>query len=98
MKLERVQVVCPACGQKVEAAVRDGRVKGYCTIAKQYMDFEIKIPIKRTQSDVSKQLWQDPEYRAKVTAAAKKMWQDPEYRAKQRANRKNKGAGANPSL
>ena len=97
MKLERVQVICPACGQQVEAVARDGRVRGYCAIAKQYVDFVIETPLERTQSDVSKQLWQDPEYRAKVTAAARKMWLDPEYRAKQRAARRNKRAGANPS-
>ncbi len=26
VKLERVQVICPACGQQVEAVARDGRV------------------------------------------------------------------------
>ena len=39
VKLERVQVICPACGQQVEAIATDGRVKGYCTVAKQYVDF-----------------------------------------------------------
>jgi endogenous inhibitor of DNA gyrase (YacG/DUF329 family) len=97
MKMDLRKVICPACGQKVEAKVWDGRVRGYCAVAKQYVDFVIETPQERTQSDVSKQLWQDPEYRAKVTAAAKKMWQDPEYRAKQRAARRNKGAGANLS-
>ena len=42
MKVERFQVICPACGQHVEALARDGRVKGYCTIAKQSVDFLIK--------------------------------------------------------
>ena len=42
VKLERVQVICPACGQQVEAVARNGRVKGYCAIAKQYVDFLIK--------------------------------------------------------
>jgi len=32
LKLERVQVTCPACGQQVEAVAADGRVKGYCTV------------------------------------------------------------------
>lgn len=42
MKLERVQVTCPACGQQVEAIASDGRVKGYCAIAKQSVDFLIE--------------------------------------------------------
>ena len=42
VKIERVQVVCPACGQQVEAVARDGRVKGYCAIAKQSVDFLIQ--------------------------------------------------------
>ena len=42
VKLERVQVICPACGQQVEAVASDGRVKGYCAIAKQYVDFLIE--------------------------------------------------------
>jgi len=41
LKLERVQVICPACGQQVEAIATDGRVKGYCTVAKQYVDFPV---------------------------------------------------------
>jgi len=39
LKLERVQVTCPACGQQVEAVAADGRVKGYCAVAEQYVDF-----------------------------------------------------------
>jgi len=42
VKLERVQVICPACGQQVEAVGRDGRVTGYCAIAKQYVNFLIE--------------------------------------------------------
>ncbi len=34
VKLKRVPVICPACGQQVEAIATDGRVKGYCTVAK----------------------------------------------------------------
>ncbi len=41
LKLERVQVICPACGQQVEAIATDGRVKGYCTVAKQDVDFPV---------------------------------------------------------
>ena len=41
LKLERVQVICPACGQQVEAVATDGRVKGYCAAAKQNVDFPV---------------------------------------------------------
>ena len=91
LKLERVQVICPACGQQVEAIARDGQVKGYCAIAKQYVDFVSETQLQR------KSYQQDLEYRAKLRVATKKMWQDPEYRAKQKAALKNKGSRANPS-
>ena len=42
LKLERVQVICPACGQQVEVVARDGQVKGYCAVAKQFVDFLIE--------------------------------------------------------
>ena len=89
--MELLKVICPACGQQVEAMARDGRVKGYCAIAKQYVDFLVEAKLEKKSSR------QDPEYRAKLRAATKKMWQDPEYRAKQKAALKNKGAGTNPS-
>jgi len=41
LKLERVRVVCPACRQEVEAVASDRRVKGYCTIARRFVDFVI---------------------------------------------------------
>ncbi len=41
LKLERVQVICPACGQQVEAVATDGRVKEYCAAAKQNVDFPV---------------------------------------------------------
>jgi len=41
LQLERVQVICPACGQQVAAIATDGRVKGYCTVAEQYVEFPI---------------------------------------------------------
>ncbi len=88
---ELLKVICPACGQQVEAIVRDGRVKGYCAVAKQYVDFLIETKIERKSNR------QDPKYRAKRSAATKKMWRDPEYRAKQKAALKNKSAGINPS-
>jgi len=40
---ERFKVICPACGQQVEAIVRDGWVKGYCAVAKRYQDFPVEI-------------------------------------------------------
>jgi len=42
MQLERVQVICPACRQQVEAVATDGRVKGYCAVAEQDVDFVIE--------------------------------------------------------
>ena len=76
LKLERVSVICPACGQQVEAVATDGRVKGYCAVVKQYVDLLIET-----------QRGPDAEYRAKVGAIRKKRWQDPEYQAKMRAAR-----------
>ena len=98
VKLERVQIVCPACGQQVEAVATDGRVKGYCAVVKQDVDFLIEtqqVPIGKhftaeirdKISAAAKKHWQDPEYRAKMKAARKKSWQDPEYQAKQIATR-----------
>jgi hypothetical protein len=42
VKLERVQVICTACGQQVEAIARDGWVRGYCAIAGQFVDFQVE--------------------------------------------------------
>ena len=103
VKLERTPVICPACGQQLEAVAIDGRVKGYCAVAKQYVDFltETQLERKKKQqnpeyrakmSSAMKKKWQDPEYRAKQSAAQsaarKKLWQDPEYRAKQSVSRR----------
>jgi len=77
VKLERVPVICPACGQQVEAVASDGRVKGYCAVARQFVDFLAETQLKREK------WWLNPEYRAKFSSAMKKKWQDPEYRAKQ---------------
>jgi endogenous inhibitor of DNA gyrase (YacG/DUF329 family) len=55
--MERVQVICPACGQQVEAVATDGRVKGYCAVAKQYVDFLIetqRVPIGKHPTDETK--------------------------------------------
>ena len=43
VKLERVQITCPACGQQVEAVASDGRVKGYCAVANKSVDFLMEI-------------------------------------------------------
>ena len=80
-----IKVTCPACGRQVKAIVRDDIIKGYCTIAKQYINYAIKTKLGK------KDYRQDPEYRAKLRAATKKMWQNPEYRAKQKAALKKKG-------
>jgi len=79
LKMERIQAICPACGQQVEAVATDGRVRGYCAVARQYVDFLIKTQLERKKWRV------DPEYRAKISAGLKKRWQDPEYRARQTA-------------
>ena len=42
LKLEWTQVICPACGQQVEAVATDGWVKGYCAVARQYVDFQVR--------------------------------------------------------
>lgn len=39
VQLARVRITCPACLQPVEAMASDGRVRGYCTVAGQYVDF-----------------------------------------------------------
>ena len=99
VKLERVRVICPACGQQVEAVATDGRVKGYCTVAKQHVDFPIETQPGITtprDSEVSRtsaeQPGQAPEFRAKMSAAIKKRWQDPEYQAKMSAAAKKMSA------
>jgi len=54
VQLKRVQVMCPACGQQVEAIARDGRVKGYCAVAKQSVDFLIeKQRTAETKAEIS---------------------------------------------
>jgi len=42
VKRERAHAMCPACGQQVEGVATDGRVKGYCAVAKRYVDFVIE--------------------------------------------------------
>jgi hypothetical protein len=54
VKLDLLKVICPACGQQVEAVAWDGRVKGYCAIAKKYVDFLIeKQRITETKAEIS---------------------------------------------
>jgi len=89
--MELLKVICPACGKQITAVVRDGRVRGYCATAQQYVDFSVEA-----RKD-KKNYRQDPEYRDKLRAATKRMWQDPKYRAKQKAALRNKGAGTNTS-
>ena len=81
-----LKVVCPACRKRIEARAWDGRVKGYCAVGRQYVNFSVEADLSR------KNYRQDPEYRAKMAAATRIMWQDPEYRAKQRAAQNNKVA------
>ena len=92
VKVETVHIICPACGQQVEATSSDGRVKGYCAVAKEYINIlasEWKDPEYRPEKGAAtKRLWEDPEYRARMSAIAIKNWQDPEYRAKQMAGSK----------
>ena len=42
IKIELVKVICPACGEQVQAKAWDGRVKGYCATAKKVVDFPIE--------------------------------------------------------
>ena len=94
LKLERVQVTCPACGQQVEAVAADGRVKGYCAAAKQYVDFPVTqgmaVPVGSQANAVASvtaatavHTGKHPtvETRAKISAALS----TPEARAKQSA-------------
>jgi len=71
------------------------------------VDFLIETQLEREKLDTEyrarlssamKKRWQDPEYRAKQSAAQsaarKKLWQDPEYRARQLANHTGKSPTA----
>jgi hypothetical protein len=54
VRIEHIQVICPGCGQRVEAVARDGRVKGYCAVAKQSVDFLIeKQRTAETKAEIS---------------------------------------------
>ncbi len=91
VKTERVWVICPACGQPVEAVASDGQVKGYCAVARQSVSFLAETQLENYRrnpeyraklSAAQSRLWQDPEYRVMQSAAQRRRWQDPEYRAK----------------
>ena len=84
LKLERVRGICPAYGQQVEAIARDGRVKGYCAVAKQFVDFVIETQLApQSVVPIDNVTPVTPETKAKLSASAKKHWQDLEYRARQ---------------
>ena len=72
VKLERVRVTCPACGELLEAVARDGRVKGYCAIGRQRVDFLVEE--QRIQGHIGKN--PTAETRAKISTSVKKRWQD----------------------
>jgi len=76
VKLKQVQVICPACRQQVEAVATDGRVKGYCAVVKQDVDFLIETQLERRQQQ------SNPENRDKHSAAMKEWWQNLENRDK----------------
>ena len=42
VRRQRVRVVCPACGEQIEAVANNGRVKGYCAVGKRFVDFPIE--------------------------------------------------------
>ena len=99
LKLARVQVICPACGEQGEAVAKDGQVKGYCAVAKQAVDFPIEtqrlakhltVEHRAEISAAHASKYFSAEHRAKLSAASKKVWQDPEYQAKQIATHKGK--------
>jgi len=45
VKLDRVRVICPACRQEVEAVASDGRVQGFCAVAREHVDCLIDAPV-----------------------------------------------------
>jgi len=54
VKLDLLKIICPACGQRVEAVLQDGRVKGYYAIAKQTVGFLIeKQWTAKTKAEIS---------------------------------------------
>jgi len=45
VKIEKVVIVCPGCGQTVESVVRDGVVSGWCAVSKQNVRVEVKANV-----------------------------------------------------
>jgi len=88
LKLERVQVICPACGQQVEAVAADGRVKGYCTVAEQYVEFPIQAGTADTRAKKGSHL--TVETKAKIPATLKGKPHTAETKAKISATLKGK--------
>jgi len=79
--LERVQVICPACGQQVEAVAKNGQVKGYCAAAKQYVDFLAETQLApQSVVRISKPL--TAEHRAKIAATLRGRHHSTETKAK----------------
>ena len=82
IKREQVSVICPACRQKVEAIASDGKVKGYCAVARQYVEFLAKTQLiaaqqyRQAMSNTIKKKWEDPDYRAKVIDGLRKRRQE----------------------
>jgi hypothetical protein len=76
LKLERIKVICPACRQQVEAVATDGRVKGYCAVAGQYVDFpiETQLEIKKWSKQIATHRGKHPsaETRAKLSALTRR--------------------------
>jgi len=81
VKLERVQVICPSCGQQVEAVATDGQVKGYCAAAKQYVDFLAETQL-APQSVVRIGKPLTVEHRAKIAATLRGRHHSAETKAK----------------
>ena len=90
IRREQVSILCPACNQKVEAIASDGKVKGYCAVARQYVEFLAKTQLPANQQyrqamiNTIKKKWEDPDYRAKVINGLKRRRQDTIYQSKVR--------------
>ena len=81
LKLGRVPVICPACGQQVEAVATDGQVKGYCAATKQYVDFLAETQL-APQSVVRIGKPLTAEHRAKIAATRRGRHHSAETKAK----------------
>jgi very-short-patch-repair endonuclease len=73
--------ICSGCGQKFEVEkwlVKKGFGK-FCSM-ECYLEYLRSEEGKKHCSEISRRLWQDPEYRRKVSIGVKNCWQDPEYK------------------